>query len=93
MFDSATTDAFQSQLADAHAVTYRERDWIVLHEEILSVGRQIVCLEAREIDLLLEAEETKLYRRIGFPTAIRVTAPDHLVFDLPEAASSHEAHP
>ncbi len=68
MFDSATTDAFQSLLADAYAVTCRERDWLALHEEISSVGRQIVCLEAREIDLLLEAEETKLYRRMGFPT-------------------------
>ncbi len=68
MFDSAATDAFQSQLADAYAVTCRERDWLALHEEILSVGKQIVCLEAREIDLLLEAEETKLYRRMGFPT-------------------------
>ncbi|MBL0218197.1 MAG: HNH endonuclease [Myxococcales bacterium] len=68
VFDSAATDAFQSQLADAYAVTCRERDWIKLHEEITSVGKQIVCLEAREIDLLLEAEETKLYRRMGFPT-------------------------
>ncbi|MBL0219266.1 MAG: HNH endonuclease [Myxococcales bacterium] len=68
MFDSAATDAFQSQLADAYAVTCRERDWITLHQEITSVGKQIVCLEAREIDLLREAEETKLYRRMGFPT-------------------------
>ncbi|MBL0217878.1 MAG: HNH endonuclease [Myxococcales bacterium] len=68
MFDSAATQEFQSQLADAYAVTCRERDWMALHEEITSVGKQILCLEAREIDLLLEAEETKLYRRMGFPT-------------------------
>ena len=68
MFDSAATDALQAPLADAYAVTCRERDWIALHEEITSVGKQIICLEAREIDLLLEAEETKLYRRMGFPT-------------------------
>ncbi|MBL0212845.1 MAG: HNH endonuclease [Myxococcales bacterium] len=68
VFDSAATEAFQSQLSDAYAATCRERDWIALHEEITSVGKQIVCLEAREVDLLLEAEETKLYRRMGFPT-------------------------
>ncbi|MBL0214153.1 MAG: HNH endonuclease [Myxococcales bacterium] len=68
MFDSAATQEFQTQLADAYAVACRERDWVKLHEEIISVGKQIVCLEAREIDLLLEAEETKLYRRMGFPT-------------------------
>ncbi|MBL0219216.1 MAG: DUF222 domain-containing protein, partial [Myxococcales bacterium] len=68
MFDSAATQEFQTQLADAYAVTCRERDWIKLHEEITSVGKQIVCLEAREVELLLEAEETKLYRRMGFPT-------------------------
>ncbi len=63
MFDGGT-----SQSEDAHAVTIRERDWIQLHDEITSVGKQIVCLEAREVELLLEAEETKLYRRMGFPT-------------------------
>ena len=68
MFDSAATQEFQTQLADAYAVACRERDWIKLHEEITSVGKQIVCLEAREVELLLEAEETKLYRRMGFPT-------------------------
>ncbi|MBL0214613.1 MAG: HNH endonuclease [Myxococcales bacterium] len=68
MFDSAATQEFQTQLADAYAITCRERDWIKLHQEITSVGKQIVCLEAREIDLLLEAEDTKLYRRMGFPT-------------------------
>ncbi|MBL0216637.1 MAG: HNH endonuclease [Myxococcales bacterium] len=68
VFDGAATQEFQSQLADAYAVTCRERDWIKLHDEITSVGKQIVCLEAREVDLLLEAEETKLYRRMGFPT-------------------------
>ncbi|MBL0216885.1 MAG: DUF222 domain-containing protein [Myxococcales bacterium] len=68
MFESPATQEFQSQLADAYAVTCRERDWIKLHEEITSIGKQIVCLEAREVELLLEAEETKLYRRMGFPT-------------------------
>ncbi|MBL0212601.1 MAG: HNH endonuclease [Myxococcales bacterium] len=68
MFDSAATQEFQAQLADAYAVACRERDWLKLHEEITSVGKQIACLEAREIDLLLDAEETKLYRRMGFPT-------------------------
>ncbi|CAN5727246.1 hypothetical protein BH11MYX3_BH11MYX3_37000 [soil metagenome] len=63
MFDGGTT-----QSADAHAVLVRERDWIQLHEEISSVGKQLICLEAHEVDLLLEAEETKLYRRMGFPT-------------------------
>ncbi|MBL0217905.1 MAG: HNH endonuclease [Myxococcales bacterium] len=68
VFDSAATRGFQTQLADAYAVTCRERDWLKLHDEIQSVGKQIICLEAREIDLLLEAEDTKLYRRMGFAT-------------------------
>ncbi len=63
MFDGGTSHG-----DDAHATSIRERDWIQLHEEITSVGRQIICLEAREVELLLEAEETKLYRRMGFPT-------------------------
>ncbi len=61
-------DGGQTQQDDAHAIRVRERDWIQLHDEIMSVGKQIICLEAREVELLLQAEETKLYRRMGFPT-------------------------
>jgi len=67
MFESEGSQQ-QSQIEDAYAAAVRERDWIKLHEEITSVGKQIVSLEAREVDLLLEAEETRLYRRMGFPT-------------------------
>ncbi len=65
MLDSGTS---QTQLEDVYAVAIRQRDWRALHDEIVAVGKQIVCLEAREIDLLLEAEETLLYRHMGFPT-------------------------
>ncbi len=65
MFDGGSV---QTQVEDAYDVAVRARDWRTLHDAILSVGKQIVCLEAREIDLLLEAEETRLYRHMGFPT-------------------------
>ncbi len=65
---SSQAEQLQTQLEDVYAVSVRERDWRTLHDEILSVGKQIVCFEAREIELLLEAEETLLYQRMGFPT-------------------------
>ncbi len=46
----------------------RERDWMSLHAEIKSVWKQRTRLEAREIALLLDAEETRLFRRLGYAT-------------------------
>ncbi|MBA3453347.1 MAG: hypothetical protein H0T42_09675, partial [Deltaproteobacteria bacterium] len=60
MLGSAASSQLSTQVEDAYAATCRERDWITLHDQIVSVGKQIVALEAREVDLLLEAEETRL---------------------------------
>ncbi len=82
MLDSATSSQLSTQLEDAYAATCRERDWITLHDQIVSVGTQIVALEAREVDLLLEAEETRLYKRMGFPS----------IYPYIEAVLGHSHH-
>jgi hypothetical protein len=46
----------------------RERDWMELHREIKSVWKQRTALEAREVSLLMDAEETRLFRRLGYAT-------------------------
>jgi hypothetical protein len=49
-------------------VQQREDGYQRLHAEILSVGKQITALEARECDLFFDAAETGLYRRMGYAT-------------------------
>ena len=44
----------------------RERAWMRLHRELKAAFQQRVALEAREVELLLEADETRLYRRLGY---------------------------
>ena len=55
-------------VTDAMAIEVRERDWLSLHTEIKRVWKQRTALEAREIALLLDAEETRLFRRLGYST-------------------------
>jgi hypothetical protein len=55
-------------VSDAVVVEVRERDWMSLHREIKSVWKQRTALEAREVALLLDAEETRLFRRMGYAT-------------------------
>ena len=63
---NAGTQASADELDRAVDAESRERTWLKLHEEIVSVGKQIVALEARVVDLLFEADETRLYKRMGF---------------------------
>ncbi len=65
---ASQTEQLETHRDEVYALAVRERDWIRLHEDIVSVGKEIASLEAREVELLLEAEETRLDRRMGFPT-------------------------
>lgn len=47
---------------------FEETAWRRLHERIKAAGREETALKARIVDLLLEADETKLFRRMGYPT-------------------------
>ncbi len=55
-------------VSDAMVVEVREHDWMELHREIKSVWKQRTALEAREVALLMDAEETRLFRRLGYAT-------------------------
>ncbi len=46
----------------------RKADWQALHARLRSITRRRVALEAAEMRLLLEADETHLYRRLGYTT-------------------------
>ena len=46
----------------------RDEAWMEVHAELKGVGVKRAKLDARELDLLLEAEETRLFRRLGHPT-------------------------
>src|SRR5688500_6021134 len=48
----------------------RDADWKALHARLRSITRRRVALEAAEVSLLLEAEETHLYRRLGYTTMV-----------------------
>lgn len=55
-------------IPEAEATDERERAWRALYAELKSVWMKRTALEAREIELLLEAEETRLFRWLGYPT-------------------------
>jgi hypothetical protein len=48
----------------------READWKALHQRLRSIAKRRVALEAEEASYLVEAEETQLYRRLGYTTMI-----------------------
>ena len=47
-----------------------EADWKALHQRLRSIAKRRVALEAEEASYLVEAEETQLYRRLGYSTMI-----------------------
>jgi hypothetical protein len=65
-------DAADVVVAAVAAVTAdaadRENDWKELHWRLRSLAQQRVALEAEEASYLLEAEETRLYKRLGYST-------------------------
>ncbi|MBA3499388.1 MAG: hypothetical protein H0T65_03390, partial [Deltaproteobacteria bacterium] len=48
----------------------RDEDWKALHARLRSIAKRRVALEAEEASYLVEAEETQLYRRLGYTTMI-----------------------
>ena len=48
----------------------READWKELHGRLRSIARRRVALEAEEAGYLLEAEESRLYRRLGYTSML-----------------------
>ena len=45
-----------------------DEDWKVLHRRLRSIARRRIALEAEEARCLVEAEESRLYRRLGYAT-------------------------
>lgn len=64
MFDNASIEVN----GDAVHVAVGEQDWKGLHQRLRSIAKRRVALEAEEAGLLLEAEESRLYRRLGYIT-------------------------
>jgi hypothetical protein len=46
----------------------KQADWKALHAMLRELARQRVALEAREANYLVEADDTHLYRRLGYST-------------------------
>lgn len=59
-----------TMVSEEQAAAIREQDWKELHWKLRSIAQQRVALEAQETALLLEAEEEKLYRRLGYSTML-----------------------
>ncbi|MBA3500055.1 MAG: hypothetical protein H0T65_06775, partial [Deltaproteobacteria bacterium] len=48
----------------------RDADWKALHQRLRGIAKRRVALESEEASYLVEAEETQLYRRLGYTTMI-----------------------
>jgi hypothetical protein len=70
MTDHPTMVSEWQPISDEEAAAIREKDWKELHWQLRSLAQQRVALEAKETSLLLEAEESRLYRRLGYSTMI-----------------------
>ncbi len=55
-------------ITEEEAAVIREADWKELHRRLRSLAQERVALEAKETGLLVEAEESRLYRRLGYST-------------------------
>lgn len=73
MFDGGSMEIDRDAAMEAplvHAAGPREADWKALHQRLRSIAKRRVALEAEEASYLVEAEETQLYRRLGYTTMI-----------------------
>ena len=52
------------------AAAIAEADWKDLHHRLRSIAKRRIALEAKEAELLLEAEETGLYRRLSYTSML-----------------------
>jgi hypothetical protein len=66
VFDSASINNNENEVNAVVA----EHDWKGLHEQLRSIAKRRVALEAVEAGLLLEADETRLYRRLGYTSML-----------------------
>ena len=75
MFDGGSMEIDRDREAAMEALEVRaekprEADWKDLHQRLRSIAKHRVALEAEEASYLVEAEETQLYRRLGYTTMI-----------------------
>ena len=63
-------------IPEVDATTERERAWLALLAELKSVWKRRTGVEAREVELLVEAEETQLYRWLGYPAIYAFIEPE-----------------
>ncbi len=48
----------------------REEDWKALHHRLRGIAKRRIQLEAEEASCLVEAEESRLYRRLGYTSML-----------------------
>jgi hypothetical protein len=68
MFDGSSTLARDEVMQSLGGP--READWKALHQRLRGIAKRRVALEAEEASYLVEAEDTQLYRRLGYTTMI-----------------------
>jgi hypothetical protein len=68
--DLNVTAGTRTPMDEATLDGIREQDWKELHWRLRSLAQQRVALEAQEASYLVEAEESRLYRRLGYSTMI-----------------------
>lgn len=66
MFDDGSIETD----ADVAMEAVREADWKELHRRLRSIAKRRVALEAEEAGYLVEAEESRLYRRLGYTSML-----------------------
>jgi hypothetical protein len=66
VFDGASIE----NNGDAGNTAAADEDWTGLHQKLRSIAKCRVALEAEEAGLLLEAEDTRLYRRLGYTSML-----------------------
>ena len=71
MFDSASIHDNEGDEGDKDAANVvAESDWKDLHHRLRSIAKRRIALEAKEADLLIEAEEMGLYRRLSYTSML-----------------------
>ena len=71
MFDGGSiNDNEGDEGNDDAANAVAEADWRDLHHQLRSIAKRRIALEAKEAELLLEAEETRLYLRLGYTSML-----------------------
>jgi len=66
MFDDGSIETDGNVAVEA----VREADWKELHRRLRSIAKRRVALEAEKAGYLVEAEESRLYRRLGYTSML-----------------------